>query len=71
MKNKNSEKGICFILPRLIFVFAFAVSISAQSREFSYQGKPSDGGTPASGSYLLQLKLFDAISGGTQQSWYL
>jgi hypothetical protein len=38
----------------------------AQPTSFTYQGSLSDGGSPASGAYDLQFKLFDALSGGTQ-----
>lgn len=43
-----------------------AIVGSAQTTAFKYQGKLNDGGTAASGSYLLQFRLFDAPSGGTQ-----
>jgi trimeric autotransporter adhesin len=33
---------------------------------FTYQGRLTDGGNPASGAYDLQLALFDAASGGAQ-----
>jgi hypothetical protein len=39
----------------------------AQTTAFTYQGKLTDGGNPANGSYDLQFKLFDALTSGTQQ----
>ena len=33
---------------------------------FTYQGRLTDGGSPANGSYDFQFKLYDAASGGTQ-----
>ena len=33
---------------------------------FTYQGKLIDGGSPANGTYDLQFKLFDALTGGSQ-----
>ena len=45
----------------LLVSASFAV---AQTTEFTYQGKLTDGGSPANGSYDLELKLFDAVSGG-------
>src|SRR5512138_2411485 len=41
----------------------------AQTTAFTYQGKLSDGGSPANGTYDLQFKLFDtaAVGTGTQQ----
>jgi hypothetical protein len=44
----------------------FAISVSAQTTAFNYQGKLSDGGNPATGNFLLEFKLFDALTGGTQ-----
>jgi hypothetical protein len=38
----------------------------AQTTAFTYQGRLTDAGNPASGNYDLQFKLFDAPSGGTQ-----
>lgn len=38
----------------------------AQTTAFSYQGRLTDAGSPANGNYILQFKLFDAASGGTQ-----
>jgi hypothetical protein len=39
---------------------------AAQSTAFTYQGKLNDSGAPASGSYDLQFKLFDAADSGNQ-----
>src|SRR5438132_10128449 len=44
-----------------------ASSAHAQGSAFSYQGKLTDAGNPANGTYDLQLTLWDAASGGTQQ----
>ena len=38
----------------------------AQGNSFSFQGRLNDGTNPANGSYDLQFKLFDAITGGNQ-----
>ena len=43
-----------------------AANISAQTTTFTYQGKLTDSGSPASGSYLLEFKLYTAAVGGTQ-----
>lgn len=40
----------------------------AQGSAFTYQGRLNDGSIAASGTYDLQFALFDAASGGTQQS---
>lgn len=40
--------------------------LAAFGTAFTYQGQLLDGGSPANGTYDLQLRLFDALSGGTQ-----
>ena len=56
----------------LVFVFcsfcaaATAVAAFGQTTAFTYQGKLSDGGLPANGTYQMQFGLFDAQSGGNQ-----
>src|SRR5215467_15009661 len=57
-------------LDLLTLALAFLLSASsapAQTTAFTYQGRLTDGGTPASGNYDLQFTLWDAASGGTQQ----
>jgi hypothetical protein len=55
---------------RNILIIAVLLSLSAfsqaQSTAFTYQGKLTDAGAPASGTYLMQFSLWDAASGGTQ-----
>lgn len=41
------------------------IVVSAQTTAFTYQGRLTDQGTPASGSYDFTFALFDAASGGT------
>src|SRR5262249_265941 len=41
-------------------------SVRAQGTAFTYQGRLTDGGTSANGSYDLQFGLFDNLSGGAQ-----
>ena len=40
--------------------------VSAQSNAFTYQGKLTDTGTPANGTYQIQFALFDAPVNGNQ-----
>jgi len=56
--------AVRYIVPVLIFLVA--VTISAQTTAFTYQGKLTDSGSPASGAFQMQFKLFDALAGGTQ-----
>src|SRR5262245_29594446 len=46
-----------------------AGSARAQTTAFTYQGKLSDSGNPATGNYDLTFKLFDTatVGSGTQQ----
>lgn len=46
---------------------ALVCSAQAQTAGFTYQGKLTDGGQPANGTFDLEFKLFDAVSGGAQQ----
>ncbi len=55
---------ICAFFGSLLFG---ALTAAAQTSAFTYQGRLTDAGAPANGSYDLQFALFDAVSGGTQQ----
>ena len=50
----------------IIILLLLPIGIYGQTTNFTYQGKLTDGGNPASGNYDLQFKLFDTLSGGTQ-----
>jgi hypothetical protein len=60
---KNATSRFALIL--LLFI-SCASAVVAQTTSFSYQGRLSDGGTPANGNYDLQFTLWDNNSGGTQ-----
>ena len=47
----------------LLFVW-LAAETMAQTTAFTYQGKLTVGGNPASGDYDLQFRLFDALTDG-------
>ena len=57
-------------MKKLALLFSIIVLASgacfAQTSAFTYQGKLSSGGSPATGNYDLQFSLFDNASGGTQ-----
>src|SRR6266550_7812828 len=53
-------------LAGLVLFFSTGAA-SAQITSFTYQGRLTDAGAPAGGSYEMQFKLFDASAGGTQQ----
>jgi len=44
----------------------FVFQAFSQPTTFKYQGSLTDGGSPANGSFQMQFKLFDAVSGGAQ-----
>jgi hypothetical protein len=47
-----------------ILVVAVATAITAQTSAFTYQGRFTDGGTAANGTYDMQFKLFDSSTVG-------
>lgn len=52
----------------LVTLLALTVAVAqAQSSTFTYQGRLTDGGTPANGTYDLEFKLYDALTDGTLQ----
>src|SRR5215467_13943372 len=57
-------------MKRFVFAATLAIIICgsafSQSTAFPYQGRLSDGGSPATGNYDFQFALWDSISGGTQ-----
>src|SRR5438046_2506896 len=61
--NQSSRKF--FLLIALLLMSANSV-VLAQTTSFTYQGRLTDGGTPANGVYDLQFALFDSASSGGQ-----
>jgi len=53
----------------LILILVLRCECSAQTTQFTYQGKLTDTGVPASGNYDIQFKLYDTptVGTGTQQ----
>ena len=60
----NHHQKIIFLA--LMFLLS-ADSAFAQATAFTYQGKLNNNGTPADGVYDFEFRLFDLLSGGTQQ----
>src|SRR5581483_4781356 len=52
-----------FFVAMLFFTFSSILAV-AQTTAFTYQGKLSDNGAPANGSYDLQFSLFDHSQNG-------
>lgn len=55
------------VILSILFWAVVAVSISAQTTAFTYQGSLQSSGLPANGNYDFEFKLFDLVSGGAQQ----
>ena len=64
MNPKIATRRVSLLL--LLFTLC-AVTALAQTTSFTYQGRLTDGGTPANANYDLQFTVWDALSGGTQQ----
>jgi len=50
----------------LFLILTLATVTSSQTTAFNYQGKLTDGGSAATGTYQIQFALFDAATGGNQ-----
>jgi len=66
MRTTNLSTRLSVLAAMTLLV---AVSATAQTTQFTYQGKLADTGSPANGQYDFQFKLFDTptVGGGTQQ----
>src|SRR6266545_332434 len=47
---------------------AFTTELGAQSSSFTYQGRLTENGSPASGIYDLRFTIYDLASGGSIQA---
>jgi hypothetical protein len=59
-------RGCPWALGTLALLWAGPLVAQPIGTAFTYQGRLTDAGNPASGAYDLQLALFDAASGGAQ-----
>jgi len=56
------------LIPTAVLALLLCTPIAnAQGTSFTYQGKISNAGNPATGSFDMQFKMFDAPTDGTQQ----
>ena len=55
-----------FVIATVLLTGAAVAGAQPVGTAFTYQGRLTDAGNPANGSYDLQLALFDAASGGAQ-----
>ncbi len=51
-----------FISGFIFLIFIFAAAASAQTTAFTYQGKLTDGGMPANGTYEFLFKIYDTMT---------
>src|SRR5262245_10079019 len=63
--KKRRHLNRAFLGSLLIWLLAASPAL-AQSTGFTYQGKLSNNSAPANGTYDMQFKLFDALTGGNQ-----
>src|SRR5260370_715966 len=69
LASAKQESRLPSLKQLMLIVLALLISASAamaQTTSFTYQGRLTDGGTPANGNYDLQFALFDNSAGGTQ-----
>ena len=64
IKANRAPGSVCLAT---VLILASAGAALAQTTSFTYQGRLTDGGTPANGTYEIQFTLWDATAGGTQQ----
>ncbi len=62
----SDKRYSLILLTVMVMVVLLSATVTAQTTGFTYQGKLSDGGNPASGDYDMQFKLFDALTDGNQ-----
>src|SRR5262245_59004760 len=61
MRNRTQPQ----FLMLTALILSSVLGANAQTTQFTYQGKLSDSGSPASGNYDFQFKLFDTLTVGT------
>jgi hypothetical protein len=66
MRSLNRKVRHTFSILAFLAIAFWATAANAQTTSFTYQGKLTDGGTPANGSHDLQFALWDGAAGGTQ-----
>ena len=67
MRSRLTHKTSTAFPLALLSILFCVIGTQAQSSSFTYQGRLTDGGTPADGPYDLQFKLYDG-SGNPQGS---
>src|SRR5262245_19889239 len=67
VKEKHMKRQQSAMRGTLLVAILFLLSsaVFAQTTQFTYQGKLTDNGAPANGSYDFTLALWDAATNGT------
>jgi hypothetical protein len=66
-KIVSASRALGFFCLSTLLMLVLVGAALAQTTSFTYQGRLTDGGTPANGTYEIQFTLSDASGGGTQQ----
>lgn len=66
MQHRNYVLNRQFGAAVLFAVLCCATQVFGQTTAFTYQGRLTNAGSPATGNYDLQFELYDALSEGTQ-----
>ncbi|MEK6303500.1 MAG: hypothetical protein AABO41_22565 [Acidobacteriota bacterium] len=64
---KTNLRRILTTVTLCSFILLCLTRANAQTTEFTYQGRLSEGGNPATGSYDFEFLLYDALAGGSPQ----
>jgi len=65
MKTQNLLSNTRGFIAAVLFVLISAAAVVAQTTTFTYQGRFTDSGSAANGTYDMQFKLFDSASVGS------
>jgi hypothetical protein len=65
--RQKFANSFALALSTLLCLFCFTTAASGQTTSFTYQGRLSDGSTPAGGTYDFEFALYDAVAGGSAQ----
>lgn len=67
MCQSNSNPRRAFSRCAVVALLVWSASARAQTTAFTFQGQLANNGAPANGGFDMQFKLFDALTGGSQQ----
>src|SRR5207253_7070901 len=59
-------RAFAYVLGVACLMFCFSAAATGQTSTFTYQGRLTDGGTPANGAYDLEFTVWDALTSGNQ-----